>query len=203
MGQRVWIVDYGLGNLQSVYGAFLYFGVDAIVSDDRRTKADKVVLPGVGAFGRGMENLRKKGLVEKLLEDIKERRKPFFGICLGMQLLFDSSEESPQYLGLGIIRGVVRHLHNLDRTIRVPNIGWCETELSRCDIFDGLRDREYFYYVHSFYAEPEDKSVIVATVVSKVKYASAVVKDNIIGVQFHPERSGQSGLKVIQNFLKM
>lgn len=202
--QRVWIVDYGLGNLQSVYGAFTYFGVDVVVSGDPKTKADKIVLPGVGAFGKGIENLKERNLVEPLVDEIKEKNKFFLGICLGMQLLLDSSEESPEHQGLSLISGKVKHLSNLDKSIRVPNIGWGRTHLiNELDIFSEMREDEYFYYIHSYYVEPQDKSLVIANFSSVISYPVAIMKNNIYGVQFHPEKSGSKGLKLIQNFLNL
>ncbi|MCS7213446.1 MAG: imidazole glycerol phosphate synthase subunit HisH [Candidatus Calescibacterium sp.] len=202
--QRIWIVDYGLGNLQSVYGAFAYFGVDVVVSGDPKTKADKIVLPGVGAFGKGIENLKERNLIEPLIDEIREKNKFFLGICLGMQLLLDSSEESPEHRGLSLISGRVKHLGNLDRSIRVPNIGWGRTHLiGKLDIFSEMRENEYFYYIHSYYVEPQDKSFVIANFSSRIIYPVAIMKNNIYGVQFHPEKSGSKGLKLIQNFLNL
>lgn len=200
--QKIWVIDYGLGNIQSVVGAFLHFGVDVIVSSSPDTKADKIVLPGVGAFGKGIENLEKLNLINVIYEEVKEKQKPFLGICLGMQLLCDSSEESEGYRGLSLIAGKVRHLRNLSSSVRIPNIGWGETEIKPHKLFKDMNEKEYFYYIHSYYVEPLDKSIEIATFSSpEVRYTSSIVKRNIFGVQFHPEKSGQKGLKVIQNFL--
>lgn len=201
--QRIWIVDYGLGNLQSVYGAFAYFGVEPIISSDPDTKADKIVLPGVGAFGKGMENLKERNLIDILIDQVEVKQKHFLGICLGMQLLFDSSEESPEFSGLSLIKGKVKHLSNLDKFVRIPNIGWGETEIKECEIFSGLAQKEYFYYIHSYYVEPSDPSVVFSIFSSRVRYPTAVKKNNIYGVQFHPEKSGEKGLRIIENFLEL
>lgn len=201
--QTIWIVDYGLGNLQSVYGAFSYFGVNVVVSDKPYTKADKIVLPGVGAFGEGMKNLKSRGLVQTIYEEVEIKKKYFLGICLGLQLLFETSEEAPGIEGLGFIKGKVKHLSSIDDSIRIPNIGWGETNLKSCDIFNGMREKEYFYYIHSYYVLPENSSFVKAEFSSKVSFPVAVKKDNIYGVQFHPEKSGQKGLKLVENFLNL
>ncbi len=202
---RVLIVDYGMGNLKSVFGAFRRVGCDKIVvSDDpgECKKADKIVIPGVGAFGKAVENLKKKGLWEAILEELP--RKSFLGICLGMQILFEESEESEGVRGFSAIRGKVKHLSKISKYMRIPNIGWAETELDeKSPIFKGLGGTEFFYYLHSYYVEPENGNVTIAKFRSEgIKFTSAVSQDNVFAVQFHPEKSGMKGLKIIENFLR-
>lgn len=200
--QKIWIVDYGMGNLKSVWGAFNFFGVNAVVSSSFE-KADKIVIPGVGAFGQAIYNLKKLNLFEKIKDEILSG-KPALGICLGMQILFQFSEESEGVEGLSLLRGVVKNLRNLSQNMRVPNIGWGRTNLKKSQIFSGLDQEEFFYYIHSYYVLPEDTEIICANFSSEnINFASAINFQNIFGVQFHPEKSGLKGLKIIENFIKV
>ncbi len=235
--QKVLIVDYGMGNLRSVYGAFRYFGVEPKVSDDPKDikTADKIIIPGVGAFGKAVENLKKKGLFYPLGEEMVKGKKIFLGICLGLQVLFEESEESEGIKGFGVIKGKVLNLRRISDKIRIPNMGWAETRIitqaeekkekekegeekkgeareeketektsSVGVLFRGLSQKEYFYYLHSYFVAPEEKSVVTAELVSdNIRFTSSVQKENIFGTQFHPEKSGEKGLKIIENFLKI
>lgn len=210
--QTIWIVDYGMGNLKSVSGAFEKFGVKVVVSSDPREgkKANKIVIPGVGAFGKAVDNLKNLGLFYEVKEQIQSG-KVILGICLGMQILFETSEESEGYQGLSVIQGKVLSLKRLSENIRIPNMGWAKTRLKRNSIFDGLKEEEFFYYLHSYYVEPKDKeSVQVGEFVGfddekdeNIRFVSAIHQENIFAVQFHPEKSGRAGLKIVENFLKI
>ena len=210
--QTIWIVDYGMGNLKSVSGAFEKFGVKVEVSSDPREgkKADKIVIPGVGAFGKAVDNLKNLGLFYEVKEQIQSG-KVILGICLGMQILFETSEESEGYQGLSVVQGKVLSLKRLSENIRIPNMGWAKTRLKRNSIFDGLKEEEFFYYLHSYYVEPKDKeSVQVGEFVGfddekdeNIRFVSAIHQETIVAVQFHPEKSGRAGLKIVENFLKI
>lgn len=198
------IVDYGMGNLHNVQKAFEYLGVEATVTSDPRQvrRAGGVVLPGVGAFGKARENLRALGLDEAILGALDEGR-PFLGICLGLQLLFDASEErfgpdEPEPAGLGLFPGKVRRLPAGNK---VPQIGWNQLNIARRErLFAGVPDGAFAYFVHSYYVDPADPQVTACTTEYGVEFASAVEKGLVMAVQFHPEKSGSVGLKILRNF---
>ncbi len=200
--RSLYIVDYGSGNLRSVQKAFEHVGVTAVVGHDPRGMAGAagVVLPGVGAFGAAMEQLEEKGLVEPLLERI-EAGVPFLGVCLGLQLLFESSEEDPGVSGLGLVRGDVRAL---PPTVKVPHIGWNQVQVCTCsDLFEGIPDGSAFYFVHGYAVVPRSPSdVLGITDYDGVAFTSAVEVDNVAAVQFHPEKSSSLGLRFYRNFAK-
>jgi len=195
------IVDYGIGNLRSVQKAFEKVGAPArlITSPADLEDARAVVLPGVGAFGDGMENLRSAGFVEPLRAVVRAGR-PFFGICLGMQLLFEESEEMGTHAGLGLLPGrVVRFTGPL----KVPQIGWNQVRWRRpTPLSEGVPDDSYAYFVHSYYVEPAEPAHVVATTDYGFDYASAIGVDNIFGIQFHPEKSQDVGLRILHNFVR-
>lgn len=198
------VIDYGLGNLRSVTKALEAVGAKADLSNDpeKIVRARGAVLPGVGAFSAGMKNLRSLDLLPAIHRRIAEG-KPLLGICLGLQLLFTVSEEHGLHDGLNVIPGrVVRFSGGL----KIPHMGWNTVRPVRrvpaTYIFDGVPDDSFFYFVHSYYVLPEDESVVAATTEYGVEFASAVAKDNLFGVQFHPEKSGDIGLKVLENFVK-
>jgi len=198
------IIDYGMGNLRSVQKALESVGAEAVVTSDPAviSKSDKVVLPGVGAFGDGMKGLQERGLVEPVLEAINAK-KPFLGICLGLQLLFSGSEESGRVSGLGIIKGRVKRFPK--GKLKIPHMGWDQLKIrnSPCPLLEGISDMGYMYFVHSYYVEPADKEVIAATTEYGRKFASVINKDNIWGTQFHPEKSQELGLKILRNFASL
>lgn len=200
LSRSVHIVDYGAGNLRSVQKAFQHMGVPAIVvSDPSRLKAaPAIVLPGVGAFGAAALELRKRGLAEPLLLRI-EAGVPFLGVCLGLQLLFESSEEDPGVAGLGVLAGDVR---SLPTTVKVPHIGWNQVELYRySDLFEGIPDGSAFYFVHSYAIFPRlPRQVLGVTEYDGISFVSAVEADNVAAVQFHPEKSSALGLRLYRNF---
>ena len=196
------IVDYGLGNLKSVACAFRRVGCEAIVTSEAKEifAADGVVLPGVGAFEKAMENLNALGLADALRR-IAGGEKPFLGICLGLQLLFERSREHGLHDGLAVLRGeVVR----FSAAMKVPHMGWNQVSIAKgSPLFDGVPDRSYFYFAHSYHVEPSDQSVILGRTDYGKPYVSAVSRGNTFGLQFHPEKSGRVGLQVIENFARL
>ncbi|MBI3915164.1 MAG: imidazole glycerol phosphate synthase subunit HisH [Chloroflexi bacterium] len=198
------IVDYGMGNLRSVQKAFEKIGADArvIQSPDDLRAARGIVLPGVGAFGQAMQNLRAAGWIEPLRAACA-RGAPFIGICLGMQLLFESSEEMGEHTGLGILPGVVRRFTG---DLKVPQMGWNQIHIQakqRSPVLRGVRDGSYAFFVHSFYCAPRDPALVLATTEYGIEFASVVGRGNIFGAQFHPEKSQSVGLKMLENFAEI
>ena len=200
------IVDYGVGNLYSVEKAFARFSSDVVLTHEAEIidKADKVVLPGVGAFGDCMKNFKASGLVDAVLRAVKSG-KPVMGICVGLQIMFEGSDESPGVAGLGIFKGRVRKINAPE--LKIPHMGWNSLTVNEnasinIDLFKNIRENPYVYFVHSYYAVPEDKSVITAKTVYGEEITAAVGKDNVIATQFHPEKSGDIGLSIIKNFVE-
>ena len=200
------IIDYGMGNLRSVQKAFEKNGAEARITSSTRDidRAEKIVLPGVGAFGGAMEELKRRGLVDVIREKIRDGV-PYLGLCLGLQLLFDASEEcegKEMAEGLGILPGVVRRFRG---KLKVPHMGWNSLRFRKknCPLFKGIESGENFYFVHSYYGVPKDPSWTAAVTPYGVEFCSAVWKDNIFATQFHPEKSQAEGLKVIRNFIKL
>ncbi len=201
MDNTLAIVDYGAGNLRSVAKAFEWLGFPALVTRDPQQvlRANGVVLPGVGSSGSAMAALEEHRLVESLREAVA-RGTPFFGVCLGMQLLLDSSEEDPRPC-LGILPGGVKRL---PESVKVPHMGWNQVSLQRDHpVFRGVPVGSYFYFVHSYYADPEDDSVVLGTTEHGVSFCSALARDNLIATQFHPEKSGPVGLRIYENFVRL
>jgi imidazole glycerol-phosphate synthase subunit HisH len=195
------IIDYGMGNLRSVSKAFEAVGHQAIVTRDAAAiqNASHVVLPGVGAFGDCMTNLRQYGLIEPIKAAI-QGGKPFLGICLGFQLLFSESEEFGRHQGLDIFPGKVRAFSK-DHTLKVPHMGWNQVNIQRpCPLFEGVPDRTHWYFVHSFFVDPGDKQMTASTTTYGVPFTSSIWKDNVVACQFHPEKSQAVGLQLIKNF---
>lgn len=196
------VIDYQSGNLRSISKALEEVGAKVKVTDSPPvlSRARGIVLPGVGAFHHGMKVIKKKGLISPILNSIQEG-KPFLGICLGLQLLFTQSEEHGLYRGIGIIKGNVRRF---PPGVRIPHLGWNQIKRtkrhSEYKILDGVGDNTYFYFVHSYYVVPEDKDIIVTETLYGKTFTSCIVKDNIWGVQFHPEKSSSAGLKILENF---
>ena len=199
------IVDYGLGNLRSVQKGFARVGYEAEISDDPRLleKADGVVLPGVGAFGDCYDGLSDRGLVDPVKNAALSGR-PFLGICVGLQLLFDGSEESPDSPGLGLIPGrVVRFAGARETGLKVPHMGWnrlIPTPGVDNPLLAGVSADPYAYFVHSYYAKPEDDSVVLARCEYGTKFAAMVGRGNLFAVQFHPEKSQSDGLSILRAF---
>lgn len=193
------IIDYGMGNIKSVQKAFNYLGFkEVFISDksDEILKADKVVLPGVGAFRDAIKTIR-QNKIDDVIYKIIEQKKPFLGICLGMQLLFDKSYENGQYNGLGIFKGeIVR----LPETELIPQIGWNNLKILKKEpLFSNLNEQPYVYFVHSYYLET-DAPIVSATTFYGKNIQVAVQKNNIFATQFHPEKSGDIGLQILKNF---
>lgn len=193
------IVDYGMGNLRSVEKGFLKVGVDArVVSDSKAVDdAKAIVLPGVGAFRDCMRNLKEMSLTESVVRSI-QKGKPYLGICLGLQVLFTESEEFGVHNGFDILKGKVVRFRS---KLKIPHMGWNNVKiLKRPPIFDGIPDRSFFYFVHSFYVVPEDVNIIATTTEYGINFTSMVWKENIFATQFHPEKSQEVGLKILKNF---
>lgn len=202
--RMIGIVDYGLGNLASVAGAVEKLGFEPLVSADPTAlaEAEKIILPGVGAFGDGMRNLRERGLIAPLSRLVREQARPILGICLGFQLLAEGSEEFGHHEGLGWLPARVRRLAPRDATLRIPHVGWNGMAQKRSDIlFDGLSSDSLFYYVHSFILEARDPNIVIGTCDYGETFAAVVHSNNVFGTQFHPEKSQQAGLKLFGNFL--
>ena len=199
--QMIAIIDYDAGNLRSVEKAMQYIGEDVIISRDRDEilAADKVVLPGVGSFGDAMEKLKSYQLINTIY-DVSDRQIPFLGICLGLQLLFESSEESPGVSGLGLLKGRILRLPEAD-SLKIPNIAWNSLDLCNDGrLFRGIPDHSFVYFVHSYYLHAEEESIVRATIDYGTTVHASVEKDNIFACQFHPEKSGETGLQILKNF---
>jgi glutamine amidotransferase len=194
------VLDYGIGNLRSAEKALQHLGVDAALTTDPAVarQAAGVVLPGVGAFGRCMEQLRESGL-EPVVQETVEAGKPFLGICVGMQMLFDASEEAPGVKGLGVIPGEVRLLTVTSE--RLPHMGWNTLQIrTGSKLFDGLDDGSWLYFVHSYAPVPDDEAVIAATTEYGGTVVAAVEQGSVWATQFHPEKSAANGLRLLRNF---
>jgi glutamine amidotransferase len=196
------VIDYGMGNLKSVTNALEKLGADAVVTRDKQViKASKaIILPGVGAFGKCIENLEKLELLDFIKETIGEG-KQYLGICLGMQVLFESSEEAPGIAGMGVLKGTVPRFTG---NIKIPHMGWNNIKIVKeTEILRGIENSEYFYFVHSYYCSPEDKGIVATTTTYGEEFVSSVQKDNIFACQFHPEKSQKVGLQLLQNFVNL
>lgn len=199
------VVDYGMSNLRSVAKALENLGASVLVSGDPKDleKADKVVLPGVGAFGDAARELEKRALKEPLKDYVRSGR-PFLGVCLGLQLLFQSSDESPKAEGLGILPGrVVRFSDQL--SLKVPHMGWNQIRVTKtgCQLVEGMPDGSFFYFVHSYYVKPDKADVTLAVCDYGGDFTAMVWRENLYGTQFHPEKSQEAGLKLLANFLRL
>jgi glutamine amidotransferase len=200
------IIDYGMGNLLSVQRAFEKCGSDAVIIDNplELREAEHIVLPGVGAFPDAMENLEKNGWIEELNRAVLEKKTPILGICLGMQLLAERGYEVRECRGLGYIPGeIVRFNQTVERE-RIPHVGWNEIiKREHSPLFEGVPDGTNYYFVHSYYFQVGNEENIAAVTPYCGEFVSSVVKDNIVGTQFHPEKSQKAGFKLIKNFLNM
>lgn len=203
------VVDYQMGNLRSVQKAFEHNGFEACITDNASviSDADGLVLPGVGAFGDCYRELSSRSLIDPLLEWIRADR-PFLGICLGLQILLDSSEESKDTRGLGVVSGTVRRFPA--NGLKVPHMGWNQVSYASdpaasggCPLFEGIADNTYFYFVHSYYVDPGETGIVSGWTTYGRTFASAIWRGNVFATQFHPEKSQEAGLKVIANFGKL
>lgn len=195
------IIDYGMGNLQSLINAFQFLGEKVKINDNPREIeiAKKLVFPGVGNLAKAIANLKRKK-IDFAIKNSIQKSTAFLGICLGFQLLFEESEEAPNVQGLGIFKGKILRF----KKGKIPQIGWNQLKIQReARIFKGIENDSFVYFMHSFYANPLDKKIIVATTNYGKDFCSAIEFKNIFGVQFHPEKSGKAGLKILKNFIKI
>jgi len=195
------IIDYGMGNLLSIENAFRYFGAKVKITGNSKEieRAKKLVFPGVGNFGKAIENLKRRK-IDLAIKKAVQKGIPFLGICLGLQLLFERSEEAPGAKGLSILKG-----KNLKfKKVKIPQIGWNQLRVQRkSKILKGIKNNEFVYFMHSFFVEPADKKTVTVLTNYGKDFCSAVESKNIFGVQFHPEKSGKVGLKILKNFIKI
>lgn len=203
------IIDYGMGNLRSVQKGFENVGCEAVVTADPKAilEAERIVLPGVGAFRDCMRNLEEGGFIEPILRVVREGRL-FLGICLGLQLLFTESEEFGRHQGLDIIPGrVLRFPEGMaegGESLKVPHMGWNQLSFKRRPAaFEGLAEGTNVYFVHSYYVKPDDESVVATTTAYGIEFCSSIWKDNIVATQFHPEKSQENGLAILRQFASM
>lgn len=203
---KIAIVDYNMGNLASIKNAFSLLGQKVVLESDatKFKNYDKLLLPGVGAFGDAMAHLRDREMIEPLKEFAKSG-KYMFGICLGMQLLFQSSQEFGDNEGLGLIDGIVVHFDTtkFDQKLKVPHMGWNRVFTKEHPLFNGLDDKHYLYFVHSYHAICTNKDDIIGKTIYGYEFSSAIAHNNILGIQPHPEKSHQNGLKIVENFIKL
>lgn len=206
MSDNIVIIDYKMGNLRSVQKAFEKIGSKALIANDLQTiqDADKLVLPGVGAFKDGMKHLNELGLIDILNKKVIEEKTPILGICLGMQLLSNKSYENGETEGLGWIKAEVVKFHFTEQNLKIPHVGWNELKLSdpSNELFQGLNNKEDFYFVHSYYFKANEP-VTIGTTDYGFEFISAVNKNNIYATQFHPEKSQSVGLKILENFINI
>lgn len=197
------IIDYDAGNLKSVEKALNFLGEDAVITRDREEilNADKVILPGVGAFGDAMHNLHEFGLVN-VIKEVVDLGKPFLGICLGLQLLFERSEESPGVEGLGILKGEILKIPDCPG-LKIPHMGWNSIQVKQgARLFEGLNE-PYVYFVHSYYLKAMDEAIVAATTEYSTTIHASVESGNVFACQFHPEKSSKVGLQILRNFAKI
>ncbi len=202
------IIDYDAGNISSVKKAFEYLGEETLLTSDPDEifRADHVVLPGVGAFGDAIDRIRSSGL-EDTIKEVVNKQVPFMGICLGLQLLFDRSDESKQATGLGILRGEIRQIPTIDEdhnTYKIPQIGWNSLNFHGSGrLFKGIDEGAFVYFVHSYYLHAEDRSIVTATTDYGVSIDASVESGNVFACQFHPEKSSEVGMQILKNFLEI
>ena len=197
------MIDYGAGNIHSVAKAFETLGADIKVSDNPSdlAKADKIVLPGVGAFGQAADALHEKKLVPAIWEEV-DKGKPFFGICIGFHVLLEEGEEDPGHRGIELIKGTVPRFRVKD--LKVPHLGWNQvTQVKDSPIWKAVPDGSFFYFAHSYHVQPMDESIAIGRTDYGIDVISAIQRDNIFGIQFHPEKSQKWGLKVLKNFIDL
>ena len=198
------VIDYDAGNIRSVEKALISLGEQVHITGDAEKilSADKVILPGVGAFGDAMANIRRRGL-EPVIRDVAESGKPFLGICLGLQLLFERSEEAPGVAGLGILKGEILRIPEKEG-MKIPHMGWNSLHLQNGGrLFRGIREQSYVYFVHSYYLKAEDEKIVKATTEYCTHIHASVEQGNVFACQFHPEKSSDVGLHILKNFVEL
>lgn len=198
------IIDYDAGNIKSVEKALLLLGQDVVITGDREEilKADKVVLPGVGAFGDAMDNLRRTGL-DQVIREVTDRGTPFLGICLGLQLLFERSDEAPGVDGLGILEGEILRIPDKNG-LKIPHMGWNSLHLENNGrLFRGIEEGSYVYFVHSYYLKAADERIVKASTEYSTHIHASVEKGNVFACQFHPEKSSDVGIQILRNFVEL
>ena len=198
------IIDYDAGNIKSVEKSIAYLGKEAVITrnPEEILKADHVILPGVGAFGDAMDKLEKYGLIP-VIEQVVAKKTPFLGICLGLQLLFEKSAETPGVKGLGILKGEIKRIPE-EEGLKIPHIGWNSLKFPKeGKLYQGLESDSYVYFVHSYYLEAEDEGIVAATTEYGTLIHASVEKENVFACQFHPEKSSVIGLKILENFLQV
>lgn len=199
------VIDYGAGNLQSVVKALHYINCECIVTNKKEEilGCDAALLPGVGSFGDSMDSMNKTGAADAVCEFIKTG-KPFLGICLGLQLLFDGSEESPDAKGLGLLKGSITRIPNHEETLKIPHMGWNSLDIRKKDgLFKGIDGNPYVYFVHSYFLRADDQGIVSSQTNYGAIIDASVQYENIFATQFHPEKSGTVGLKILNNFAEM
>ena len=198
------IIDYDAGNIKSVEKALILLGQEVVITGGREEilKADKVILPGVGAFGDAMANLRKTGL-DQVIREVTGRGTPFLGICLGLQLLFERSGEAPGVEGLGILKGEILRIPDSEG-LKIPHMGWNSLHLENDGrMFRGISEGAYVYFVHSYYLKAADESIVKASTEYSTHIHASVEKDNVFACQFHPEKSSDVGIQILRNFVEL
>ena len=198
------IIDYDAGNIKSVEKAIQYLGEDAVITRDRDLilNSDKVILPGVGSFGDAMAKIREYDLVNTIY-DVVDKKTPFLGICLGLQLLFKTSEESEGVTGLGLLDGRIIRIPDAPG-LKIPHMGWNSLDIKQgATLFQGIEDQSYVYFVHSYYLQAEHEEDVAATTVYSTKIHASVEHENIYACQFHPDKSSRVGLQILKNFIQL
>lgn len=198
------MIDYDAGNIKSVEKAMQYLGKEAVITRDRDTilNAEKVILPGVGSFGDAMGKIRQYGL-ESVIHEVIEKGTPFLGICLGLQLLFERSEESPGVQGLSVLKGEIVKIPK-GEYVKIPHMGWNSLELKNNGrLFKGIENGSYVYFVHSYYLKAEEADIVKAETSYNTCIHASVEKDNVFACQFHPEKSSAVGLSILKNFVEL
>ena len=198
------IIDYDAGNIKSVEKALQKLNAEVVITKDAEEilQADKVILPGVGAFGDTMANLKKYGL-DKVIHQVVEKGTPFLGICLGLQLLFERSDETPGAIGLGVLEGEVLRIPDKDN-LKIPHMGWNSLHLqNQGRLFQGISEQSYVYFVHSYYLKAKDEDIVKTTTDYGVNIHASVEKGNVFACQFHPEKSSEVGLQILKNFVEL
>lgn len=210
MKPKIALIDYGMGNLRSVGKALELAGAEVIVTSNKKTieNSDALVLPGVGSFGPAIKYLRRMGLDETVINQVDKGR-PYLGLCLGFQFLFGLSEEEGRHRGFNLVKGKVKKFDfssfkNNTKKLKIPHMGWnrVKAHSGAEAMFKGIPDKSYFYFVHSYYAVPDEKKITAGTTDYGIDFCSAVKKDNMWGCQFHPEKSGEIGIRLLKNFIK-